>query len=201
MRRSGIAQVAATKGIDVILLDVSEKAVKAGIDAVERRLSAVVTKGKMTPPGRNHLAHQYPRSFKSSMRLASIGAKICWGMPHGEDHMVPDRGSRVQYPLTIFAIIAATNAAPAAARIKTPRRLSAFTMCLLKICPPGGRLLGQHMRGSLWRALTRWEPLGPSCQTIVALRSVANFDDTRATVSSTLHLLGMKLGGSGLQPT
>jgi 3-hydroxyacyl-CoA dehydrogenase len=46
---SGIAQVAATKGIDVILLEVSEKAVKTGIDAVERRLSAVVTKGKMTP--------------------------------------------------------------------------------------------------------------------------------------------------------
>ena len=37
---SGIAQVAATKGIDVILLDVNEKAVKTGIDAVERRLSA-----------------------------------------------------------------------------------------------------------------------------------------------------------------
>jgi 3-hydroxybutyryl-CoA dehydrogenase len=46
---SGIAQVAATKGIDVILLDVNDKAVKTGIDAVERRLSAVVTKGKMTP--------------------------------------------------------------------------------------------------------------------------------------------------------
>jgi 3-hydroxybutyryl-CoA dehydrogenase len=46
---SGIAQVAATKGIDVILLDVSAKAVKTGIDAVERRLSAVVTKGKITP--------------------------------------------------------------------------------------------------------------------------------------------------------
>ena len=46
---SGIAQVAATKGIDVILLDVSEKAVKTGTDAVERRLSAVVTKGKITP--------------------------------------------------------------------------------------------------------------------------------------------------------
>src|SRR3984893_12182653 len=42
---SGIAQVAATKGIDVILLDVNEKAVKAGIAAVEGRL---VTKGKMT---------------------------------------------------------------------------------------------------------------------------------------------------------
>ena len=46
---SGIAQVAATKGIDVILLDVGEKAVTTGIDAGERRLSAVVTKGKITP--------------------------------------------------------------------------------------------------------------------------------------------------------
>ena len=45
---SGIAQVAATKGINVILLDVSEKAVKTGIDAVESRLTGVVTKGKMT---------------------------------------------------------------------------------------------------------------------------------------------------------
>jgi 3-hydroxybutyryl-CoA dehydrogenase len=40
----GIAQVAATEGIDVVLLDVNEKAVKTGIDAVESRL-----KGKMTP--------------------------------------------------------------------------------------------------------------------------------------------------------
>lgn len=46
---SGIAQVAARKGIDVILLDVGEKAVTTGIDAGERRLSAVVTKGKITP--------------------------------------------------------------------------------------------------------------------------------------------------------
>src|SRR5271165_6942258 len=45
---SGIAQVAATKGINVILLDANEKAVKTGIDAVESRLSGVVTKGKMT---------------------------------------------------------------------------------------------------------------------------------------------------------
>src|SRR6202043_3120694 len=44
---SGIAQVAATKGINVILLDVNEKAVKTGIDAVDSRLSRVVTKGKM----------------------------------------------------------------------------------------------------------------------------------------------------------
>jgi 3-hydroxybutyryl-CoA dehydrogenase len=45
---SGIAQVAATKGINVILLDVSEEAVKTGIDAVENRLSRVVSKDKMT---------------------------------------------------------------------------------------------------------------------------------------------------------
>ena len=45
---SGIAQVAATNGINVILLDVNEKAVKTGIDAVDSRLSRVVTKGKMT---------------------------------------------------------------------------------------------------------------------------------------------------------
>ena len=45
---SGIAQVAATNGIDVILLDVNEKAINAGIDGVESRLSRVVTKGKMT---------------------------------------------------------------------------------------------------------------------------------------------------------
>jgi 3-hydroxybutyryl-CoA dehydrogenase len=44
---SGIAQVAATKGINVVLLDVNEKAVKTGIDAVESRLSRVVAKGKM----------------------------------------------------------------------------------------------------------------------------------------------------------
>src|SRR5215831_3156574 len=46
---SGITQVAATRGINVILLDVNEKAIKTGIDAVESRLSRVVTKGKMTP--------------------------------------------------------------------------------------------------------------------------------------------------------
>jgi 3-hydroxybutyryl-CoA dehydrogenase len=45
---SGIAQVAATKGINVTLLDVNERALKAGIDAVESRLSRMVAKGKMT---------------------------------------------------------------------------------------------------------------------------------------------------------
>jgi len=44
---SGITQVAATRGINVILLDVNEKTIKTG--AVESRLSRVVTKGKMTP--------------------------------------------------------------------------------------------------------------------------------------------------------
>jgi len=45
---SGIAQVAATNGISVLLLDVNETAVKKGIEAVESRLNRVVTKGKMT---------------------------------------------------------------------------------------------------------------------------------------------------------
>jgi D-arabinose 1-dehydrogenase-like Zn-dependent alcohol dehydrogenase len=43
---SGIAQVAATKNINVILLDANEKTVKTGIDVVENRLSRVVSKGK-----------------------------------------------------------------------------------------------------------------------------------------------------------
>jgi 3-hydroxybutyryl-CoA dehydrogenase len=45
---SGIAQVAAMRGINVVLLDVNEKAVRTGIDAVEGRLGKIVAKGKMT---------------------------------------------------------------------------------------------------------------------------------------------------------
>ena len=46
---SGIVQVAATKGINVVLLDVNENVVKKSIDAVEGRLGKIVAKGKMTP--------------------------------------------------------------------------------------------------------------------------------------------------------
>src|SRR5664280_349871 len=45
---SGIAQAAATKGFDVILIDMSEAAVGKGIDAVENRLARIVAKGKMS---------------------------------------------------------------------------------------------------------------------------------------------------------
>ena len=45
---SGIAQAAATKGLDVILIDISEAAVGKGIDAVESRLARIVGKGKMS---------------------------------------------------------------------------------------------------------------------------------------------------------
>ncbi len=45
---SGIAQVAATNGISVLLLDVNERAVKNGIEAVQNRLNRVLTKGNMT---------------------------------------------------------------------------------------------------------------------------------------------------------
>jgi 3-hydroxybutyryl-CoA dehydrogenase len=43
---SGIAQVAASKGLDVILLDVDDKAVKKGIDAVDNRLGRIVAKAR-----------------------------------------------------------------------------------------------------------------------------------------------------------
>ena len=45
---SGIAQAAAIKGFDVILIDISEAAVGKGIDAVEGRLARIVAKGKMS---------------------------------------------------------------------------------------------------------------------------------------------------------
>ena len=45
---SGIAQSAATKGLDVILIDVSEAAVGKGINAVAKRLSGAVGKGKIS---------------------------------------------------------------------------------------------------------------------------------------------------------
>ncbi len=45
---SGIAQAAATKGLDVTLIDVSDAAVGKGVDAVEMRLARMVAKGKMS---------------------------------------------------------------------------------------------------------------------------------------------------------
>ena len=46
---SGIAQVAATKGLNVALVDVSEAAVRNGVEAIDGRLARLVEKGKMTP--------------------------------------------------------------------------------------------------------------------------------------------------------
>ena len=46
---SGIAQVAATKGLNVVLVDVSEAAVRNGVEAIDGRLARLVEKGKMTP--------------------------------------------------------------------------------------------------------------------------------------------------------
>jgi len=45
---NGIAQVAATKGLTVILLDLNDEAIERGISAVESRLAKVVAKGKMS---------------------------------------------------------------------------------------------------------------------------------------------------------
>ncbi len=44
---SGIAQVAATKGLDVILIDVNEAAVSKGANGIESRLARLVAKGQM----------------------------------------------------------------------------------------------------------------------------------------------------------
>src|SRR5215472_8865487 len=45
---SGIAQLAASKGLNVILVDVNDSAVKKGIDGVNERLARLVSKGKVT---------------------------------------------------------------------------------------------------------------------------------------------------------
>src|SRR5262252_196406 len=46
---AGIAQVAATKGLNVVLVDVSDDALKKGIEAIDGRLARLVEKGKITP--------------------------------------------------------------------------------------------------------------------------------------------------------
>ena len=45
---SGIAQLAASKGLNVILVDVNDSAVKKGIEGVDERLARLVSKGKIT---------------------------------------------------------------------------------------------------------------------------------------------------------
>jgi 3-hydroxybutyryl-CoA dehydrogenase len=45
---SRIAQVAATKGLNVVLLDVDNNAVRKGIDGISVRRSRLASKGKMT---------------------------------------------------------------------------------------------------------------------------------------------------------
>jgi 3-hydroxybutyryl-CoA dehydrogenase len=45
---SGIAQIAATAGLDVTLIDVSDPAIEKGLDAVARNLARIVARGKMT---------------------------------------------------------------------------------------------------------------------------------------------------------
>jgi 3-hydroxybutyryl-CoA dehydrogenase len=70
---NGIAQVAAMKGIDVILLDVNEKAVKKGIDAVEARLSRVVAKGQMSPAEKDAAVRRIkPTTVYDSLKAAEV---------------------------------------------------------------------------------------------------------------------------------
>jgi 3-hydroxyacyl-CoA dehydrogenase len=80
---TGIAQVAAIKGIDVILLDVNETAVKTGIDAVESRLNRVVTKGNMNVPQKEAAV----RRIKGTTGYASA-EDIDKGMKLGCNHPI-----------------------------------------------------------------------------------------------------------------
>ena len=45
---NGIAQIAATAGLDVILIDVSDAMVEKGLDAIARNLSRIMARGKMS---------------------------------------------------------------------------------------------------------------------------------------------------------
>jgi len=55
---SGIAQLAASKGLNVIVVDVNDSAVKKGIEAVNERLGCLVSKGKVTTSDKeNALQH------------------------------------------------------------------------------------------------------------------------------------------------
>ena len=55
---SGIAQLAASKGLNVILVDVNDSAVKKGIEGVNERLARLVSKGKVTTSDKeNALQH------------------------------------------------------------------------------------------------------------------------------------------------
>jgi len=54
----GIAQLAASKGLNVILVDVNDSAVKKGIEGVNERLARLVSKGKVTTSDKeNALQH------------------------------------------------------------------------------------------------------------------------------------------------
>jgi 3-hydroxybutyryl-CoA dehydrogenase len=70
---NGIAQIAAAKGIDVILLDVNEEAVKKGIDAVEARLGRVVAKGQMSPAEKEAAVRRIrPTTAYESLKPADV---------------------------------------------------------------------------------------------------------------------------------
>jgi 3-hydroxybutyryl-CoA dehydrogenase len=70
---NGIAQIAAAKGIDVILLDVNEEAVKKGIDAVEGRLGRVVAKGQMSPAEKEAAVRRIrPTTAYESLKPADV---------------------------------------------------------------------------------------------------------------------------------
>lgn len=71
----GIAQAAAQSGYDVLLLDISEKAVSQGLAAIERRLQKRVADGKIAPEEKNHVLSRL-RTTSSPEGCAGAGLVI-----------------------------------------------------------------------------------------------------------------------------
>jgi len=70
---SGIAQVAATAGLDVILIDVSVAAIDKGLAAVARNLDRVIAKGKMSGTDKDAALKRIARSTSlADLRPADI---------------------------------------------------------------------------------------------------------------------------------
>ena len=67
---NGIAQVAATAGYDVVMRDVEDEYVEAGLDSIETGLSKFVEKGELT----DEAADAARERVRGTTNLADLGA-------------------------------------------------------------------------------------------------------------------------------
>ena len=69
---SGIAQVAATSGLDVIMNDVNDEFVQRGRGGIERFLSKGVEKGKLSPKDKDAILARIRTSTDLNIAATSI---------------------------------------------------------------------------------------------------------------------------------